>query len=97
ALTAVGTLRAERGVEVATQVDGVVRSIPFSSGQDVAQGALLVQIDDSVEQAELKSAQADFRRFSADYERNRDLVERGAVARAVFDASLASRDTAAAA
>ena len=57
-------------------VDGVVRSIPFSSGQDVAQGALLVQIDDSVEQAELKSAQADFRRFSADYERNRDLVER---------------------
>jgi len=97
ALTAVGTLRAERGVEIATQVEGVIRSIPFNSGQEVREGALLVQIDDSVEQAELKSAQADYRRFSADYERNRDLVQRGAVARAVFDASLASRDTAAAA
>ena len=97
ALTAVGTLRAERGVDIATQVEGIIRTIPFNSGQEVAQGALLVQLDDSVEQAELKSAQADYRRFSADYERNKDLVQRGAVARAVFDASLASRDTAAAA
>jgi membrane fusion protein (multidrug efflux system) len=96
ALTAVGTLKAERGVDVATQVDGLVRTIPFSSGQDVPEGALLVQLDDSVEQADLKSAQADYRRYSADYERNRDLVQRGAVARAVFDTSLAARDTAAA-
>jgi RND family efflux transporter MFP subunit len=95
-LTAVGTLRAERGVDIATQVEGVVRSIPFNSGQEVREGALLVQIDDSVEQAELKSAQADHRRFSADYERNRELVQRGAVARAVFESSLAQRDTAAA-
>src|SRR5262249_51674902 len=47
ALTAVGTLRAEKGVDIATQVDGVVRNIPFSSGQEVAEGSLLVQIDDS--------------------------------------------------
>jgi membrane fusion protein (multidrug efflux system) len=97
ALVAVGTLRAERGVDIATQVDGVVRSIPFNSGQEVEAGALLVKLDDSVEQAELKSAQADHRRFSADFERQRDLVARGAVARASYDAALAARDTAAAA
>jgi len=84
-------------VDIATQVDGLVRSIPFNSGQEVAAGALLVQLDDSVEQAELKSAQADYRRFSADYERQRDLVARGNVARASYDAALAARDTAGAA
>jgi membrane fusion protein (multidrug efflux system) len=95
-LTAVGTLRAVQGVDLANQVEGVVKSISFTSGEDVRAGVTLVQLDDSVEQAELKSAQADLRRFSADYERQRELVTRGNVSRAAFDTALAQRDTAAA-
>jgi membrane fusion protein (multidrug efflux system) len=96
ALTAVGTLRAVQGVDLANQVEGVVKSISFTSGEDVRAGVTLVQLDDSVEQAELKSAQADLRRYSADYERQRELVARGNVSRAAFDSALAQRDTAAA-
>ena len=95
-LTAVGTLRAVRGVDLANQVDGMVRSINFVSGEEVAAGAPLIQIDDTVEQADLKSAIADLRRATADYERQRELVARGAVARASFDTALNQRDTAAA-
>jgi membrane fusion protein (multidrug efflux system) len=95
-LGAVGTLRAERGVDIANEIEGVVRSISFASGQEVQAGAQLVQIDDSIEQADLKSAQADLRRTIADFERNRDLVQRGAVARAAYDQALSARDTAAA-
>jgi membrane fusion protein (multidrug efflux system) len=94
--TAVGTLRAVRGVDLANQVDGVVRSINFVSGDEVAAGAPLIQLDDSVEQADLKSAIADHRRAAADYERQRELVARGAVARASYETALNQRDTAAA-
>ena len=95
-LTAVGTLRAERGVDIANEVEGVVRTINFSSGQEIAAGTELLHLDDSVEQADLKSAQADLRRATADFERNRDLVQRGAVARAAYDQALNARDSAAA-
>jgi membrane fusion protein, multidrug efflux system len=96
ALTAVGTLRAVQGVDLANQVEGVVKAIKFVSGDDVALGATLIQLDDSVEQADLKSAQADFRRYAADYERQRELVARGNVSKAGYDAALNQRDTAAA-
>lgn len=50
---AVGSVRAVAGIEVANEVAGVVRRIAFESGARVAQGALLVQLDDAADQAEL--------------------------------------------
>src|SRR5690606_13409432 len=57
-IPAIGTLRAFQGIEVAPQVGGVVSAIRFESGSTVEKGAVLVQLDDSVEQADLKSGQA---------------------------------------
>src|SRR3546814_10625533 len=53
-LPAIGSLRAVRGIEVAPQVAGLVSAIRFDSGRMVEKGAVLVQLDDSVEQADLK-------------------------------------------
>jgi len=58
-LDAVGTAVAVRGVDVTSEVPGMVRRIAFRSGQDVRAGQLLVQLDTAVESAELASADAE--------------------------------------
>jgi len=44
-LSAVGTLRAARGVDVTTEVAGLVRSINFKSGDEVKAGQILAQLN----------------------------------------------------
>ena len=77
--------------------DGVVRTINFESGQDAQKGQLLVQIDDSVEQADLKSNLATLRNAELALERQRQLITGGSTATAQVDSALAARDSAAAA
>ncbi len=57
-ITAVGTLVAIKGAELAPQVDGMVTRINFSSGEDVSEGMLLIELDTTQEIAQLKSLQA---------------------------------------
>jgi membrane fusion protein (multidrug efflux system) len=55
---AIGSIDPVQGVRLDTEVAGVVRSINFKNGQDVEAGAILVQLDISVEAALLYSNQA---------------------------------------
>jgi membrane fusion protein (multidrug efflux system) len=96
-LPAIGTLRAVQGVDVASEVDGIVRDINFDSGQRVAAGAVLVQLDDSVEQAELKSGLAELKKTQLELDRQKELLSRKNTSQTSYDNALASRDTAAAA
>lgn len=96
-IAAIGTFRAVQGIDISPQVGGVVRSINFESGQDIQKGQLLVQIDDSVEQADLKSNLATLRNAELSLERQRQLITGGSTATAQVDAALAARDSAAAA
>ncbi len=52
-IPAVGNLSAVNGVTVSAEVAGRIETIAFRSGTAVAQGELLVQMDDSSEQAEM--------------------------------------------
>lgn len=56
--TSVGNLDPVEGADISNQVAGNVVAINFHSGQDVVQGQLLVQLDDSNEQAQLEGYQA---------------------------------------
>ena len=47
-IRAIGTLAAVQGVDVASQLSGVVKSIDFAANEKVKEGQLLVQIDDAV-------------------------------------------------
>ena len=96
-IAAIGTFRAVQGIDISPQVGGVVRAIDIESGQDVQKGQLLVQIDDSVEQADLKSNLATLRNAELALERQRQLIAGGSTATAQVDAALAARDSAAAA
>ncbi len=96
-LPAIGTLIASQGVDVASQVAGIVTGLGFESGQDVTKGNELVQLDISVERADLASAEATLREADVDFNRQTDLLRKAVTSQATVDTALAKRDTATAA
>ena len=96
-LPAIGTLRAVQEVDIAPQIGGVIVSVRVESGEDVEKGAPLFEIDNSVEQADLKNNLAVLKNASLALERQRQLIQGGNTAKANFDAAEAARDEAAAA
>jgi membrane fusion protein (multidrug efflux system) len=96
-LPAIGTFRAYQGVDIAPQIGGVIVSVRVESGQDVEKDAPLFEIDNSVEQADLKNNLAVLKNASFVLERQRQLIQGGNTAKANFDSAEAARDSAAAA
>ncbi len=95
-LTAIGTLRAYQGVAIAPQAAGDVAAIHFKSGDDVDTGALLINIDDSVEQADLANGLAQLKNAEVTLTRQKTLVVQGNTPQSTVDTALATRDSAAA-
>lgn len=95
-LPAIGTLRAVQGYDVAAEVGGIVRAINFDSGQFVKEGTVLVQLDDSIEQADLRSGLAQLKKAELELKRQQELLSRGTTPKTNFEAALAARDSAAA-
>jgi membrane fusion protein (multidrug efflux system) len=93
-LSAVGTVKAINGVEIAPEVDGIVRRIAFESGAEVKAGELLVELDSAVEAAELKRNQALLVDAELRFKRGAELLKRGAFAQAELDSIDAARDAA---
>jgi len=96
-LTSIGSLIASQGVDVTTQVAGVVTEIFFESGQDVEQGAKLVQLDVAVELADLASGKATLQEAEVAFQRQTDLINKRVTSEANLDTARAKRDTAQAA
>jgi len=57
-LTAIGSITAVQGVTVTPDIPGTVREIAFESGAVVAKGDLLVRLDTSSEEAQLRAIEA---------------------------------------
>lgn len=95
--TSIGTITAEQGIDVSTQVAGIVAEIKMDSGQDVAKGADILTLDTSVERADLASAQATLKQAELAYNRASDLARKAVGSVATLDQARAARDTAAAA
>jgi membrane fusion protein (multidrug efflux system) len=87
-IEAVGTILADQGIEVSTQVDAVVKTINFKSGDFVEQGTLLVQLDSAVLQATVANNEAALKVANADYERKAQLFKRHAISKADLDQAL---------
>ena len=84
-IVAVGSMKAVRGVDVTTEVGGIVRTVAFKPGQDVPQGALLVQLNDESDVASLHALQATADLSATVLKRDRAQLEINAIARAVVD------------
>lgn len=84
-LPAIGTLKAYQGVDLAAEVDGIVREVLFESGQKVTLGQPLIQLDSEVERASLATAEAERSLAQIEYERGRSLVSRSNISKSEFD------------
>ena len=96
-LTANGSVAPVQGVMVGAEVPGIVVSINFESGADVAVGALLVQLDVSMESAQLRAAESVADLAKINLGRARELREKGTNASSDLDAAEAQAKQAAAA
>lgn len=90
--SAVGTLRAVQGVEMSSEVAGIVKKIHFKSGDRVAAGALLVELDASEETAQLAALRASRKLAEINLKRNREQFEIQAISQAQLDTSEAELD-----
>ncbi|HET9679772.1 MAG TPA: efflux RND transporter periplasmic adaptor subunit [Gammaproteobacteria bacterium] len=86
-ISAVGSIRAVQGVDISNEVAGRVEKILFESGAHVEKGDLLVQLDDSIEQAQLPGAQAQLELARSNYERTQKLVEQGLASEEQLDSA----------
>ncbi len=89
-LSAVGSLKAFKGVDVNAEVSGQVLSIHFQSGDRVKKGDLLVQLDDQVDKQSLERDKAKLRLDKLDYGRKQKLLAQNAVSRSAVDAARAA-------
>ena len=92
-INAVGGLNAIQGVEVTSEVPGKVVSINFASGNHIEQGELLVQLDATAEEAQLRALQAELESARLDYNRARGLRKSSAVSQAQLDRAKAKMDS----
>jgi membrane fusion protein, multidrug efflux system len=86
----VGSLRSRQSVMMRPEVAGRVKALPFADGARVREGQLLVQLDDTLQRAEVSQAQAQVSIAQSNYKRNQELVEQNFVAKRVLDESSAS-------
>ncbi len=91
---AVGTLRSRQSVALKPETAGRVARIAFADGAAVKRGQVLVQLDDTLQKAELQQARAQLSIAQANLKRNQELVAQGFVAQRVVDESQAALDVA---
>ncbi len=88
-LKAVGSLRALRGVDVTSEISGLVRSVHFNSGDDAREGQLLVQLNADADIAQLQSLEAAADLSKTAYERDKKQFIIQAVSQATLDSDAA--------
>ena len=86
-LTAIGSVSPVQGATISAELAGTVAKIGFQSGTAVKKGDMLIEIDASAEQAQMRSAEADSELAKADFERARGLAERKVISQAEFDSA----------
>ena len=86
-ITATGSVVAVQGVTVSAEMAGKVTKISFEAGATVAAGDLLVQLDTTTEDAQLRAAEAGAALSKVNLERAKELREKNTTSQAEFDAA----------
>src|SRR5580704_3451835 len=87
---AVGSLRALKGADLSLEVSGMVDTITFNSGDDVAEGAVLLKLRDKDDLAKLQSLQATAEINEITYQRDLKQSKVQAVSQATVDTDAAN-------
>lgn len=87
---AVGTLRSSQNIMLRPEVAGRVLSLGFTDGARVRAGQVLVQLDDTLQRAELQQSLAQMSVARANHKRNQELVAQNFIAQRALDESSAA-------
>ena len=88
-MNSVGNVRAFRGVDLSTEVGGLVVKVPVKSGVDVKEGSLLIKLNDSADVAQLNSLKAMADLAKVINERDKAQLAIQAISKNVYDTSTA--------
>jgi membrane fusion protein, multidrug efflux system len=89
-LTAIGSVTAVQGVTVTPEIAGLVREIAFESGAVVSKGDLLIRLDTSSEEAQLRALEAQEELARLNLARNRSLRSQNMISQAELDTAEAT-------
>jgi membrane fusion protein (multidrug efflux system) len=92
--TAIGTVLAMRSITLKNEVPGTVRRASLTPGQVVNAGTVLVALDVSVEQAELRALEAQAKLADTMLQRRQQLLQQGVISQEEADQAGAQRDVA---
>ena len=84
-IQAVGTLLANEEVDIISEISGKIVGIYFDEGKTVSKNQLLVKVDDTDLQAQLKRAEHQLKLISERLNRQKILLDKDAVSREDFD------------
>lgn len=88
---AVGTARARSAVTLMPEASGRITRIAFEAGAEVAQGDILLSLDDRAEQADLAAAEATLAEADAAFARQEQLNRSGSASDAAFQTARAAQ------
>ena len=91
---AVGSLKSSQGVMLRPEVSGRIARLGFADGARVKRGQLLVQLDDTLQRAQLQQAQAQASIARTNLQRSRELLAQGFVSQSAVDQNAAGLDVA---
>ena len=86
-LTAIGSIAAVQGITITPELAGTVKEIAFESGAVMAKGDLLVQLDTSSEEAQLRGVAAQQEWDALNLKRLQNLRKENTVSQAELDAA----------
>jgi membrane fusion protein (multidrug efflux system) len=84
-ISAVGSLRAVRGVDLSTEIAGLVRRVNIVSGADVTPGTLLVELNADAERAQVETLKVAVDLAEITLRRDREQLTVQAVSQATID------------
>jgi membrane fusion protein (multidrug efflux system) len=84
-IEAIGTVNAVRGVDLTVETAGIVKEILFQANQKVEAGAVLLQLDDAVERADLDAQKAQAALDQTALTRAMELQKRGVGSEVTLD------------
>lgn len=93
-VSTVGSVRSRQSVMLRPEVSGRIARLGFDDGERVRKGQLLVQLDDTLQQAQLMQAQAQASIARTNLQRNRELIDENFVSQSAVDQSAAALEVA---
>jgi membrane fusion protein (multidrug efflux system) len=87
---ALGTMEAVDAITVVSEIDALVKDLPFTEGGAIEKGGLIAELDDTQLRAEAARAEAIRDQKQATYNRIKSLLDQGAIAPQEYDDAAAA-------